>query len=104
MGVALGCIRLSFDDFCKLDYDEFTSVCTAWHDHAEEADRSAWERMRVLAAISIQPHVKKAITPKKLLPLPWDGKRRKTDQPILTKEESKKRYFDLLQRLGEKPD
>ena len=43
----------------------------AWHDMTETADRGAWERMRLLAAITVSPHTKKTVTPKKLVPLPW---------------------------------
>ena len=60
--------------------------------------------MRLLAAIVIQPYVKKKLTPEKLLPLPWDRKRRKAAQsgePQLTKEQKHERFKDLLHRLGE---
>ncbi len=36
----------------------------------ETAYRSEWERVRRLAAISIQPHVKKTVTPKKTTSVP----------------------------------
>lgn len=67
----------------------------------EAADRNEWERMRVLAAISIQPHIKKTLTPNKLLPLPWDKKRTRKNAPKLTKQEAEQRYNDVLHRLGE---
>lgn len=103
LGMALGCIGLSFDDFCILDYEEFESICSAWHENAEAAHRGEWERMRLLAAISIQPHVKKPIPPKKLLPLPWDDARRerKDKKPISTAEEGRKRFEVLIRRLGD---
>lgn len=70
----------------------------AWHDEREQAERSAWERMRIAAAVDIQPHIKKRITPRELLPFPWD----KEDKPkpvILSKEEDRKRVQELLERL-----
>lgn len=58
--------------------------------------------MRLLATISIQPHVKGKITPQKLLPLPWDYKKApRADAPKLTKEQKHDRFRDLLHRLGE---
>lgn len=71
----------------------------------EGQNREAWERARTVAAIIIQPHVKKRITPKQLLPLPWD-KKTKTDRgeaetPKLTAEERKKRFEEIAHRLGD---
>lgn len=60
--------------------------------------------MRLLATIVIQPYAKKKLTAEKLLPLPWDRKRRKaaqSDEPQLTKEQKHERFKDLLHRLGE---
>lgn len=69
----------------------------------EGQNREAWERARTVAAIIIQPHVKKRITPKQLLLLPWD-KKTKTDRgeaPKLTAEERKKRFEEIAHRLGD---
>ena len=68
----------------------------------EAQEREAWERTRILAAICIQPHVKKKITPKQLLPLPWDKGYRKSQpyEPELTAEEQKSRFEELKKRLG----
>jgi hypothetical protein len=30
LGIALGCIGLSYDDFCKLDFNEFAAVYNAF--------------------------------------------------------------------------
>lgn len=102
MGVALGCIGLSFDDFCKLDYDEFESICKAWSENAETAYRDDWERARLMATICIQPHIKKRITPQKLLPLPWDKEmsnpQKKTLQ--LTPSEKQARFEGIANKLG----
>lgn len=104
LGIALGCIGLSYDDFCNLYQQEFAAVNKAWYQQQEALQQGEWERTRILAAISIQPHVKKKLTPEKLLPLPWDGKRRKAakgDEPELTKEQKHERFKELLHRLGE---
>lgn len=104
MGVAVGCIGLSLDDFCGFYHDEFESIFEAWHDMTETADRASWERMRLLAAITVSPHTKKTVTPRKLLPLPWDsphGGNREKDEPALSAENRKRRFNDALRRLGE---
>ena len=69
-GVALGCIGLSYDDFCKMDYDEFASVYAAYADQRDAAVKDEWSRMRLHATICIQPHLAmgKRVTPEKLLP------------------------------------
>lgn len=102
MGTAVGCIGLTLDEFCKYDYDEFESICKAWQDMTDAQNRDAWERTRILAAISIQPHTKKKITPKQLIPLPWDKKKEtRSDEPQLTPEEKRKRFEELAHRLGD---
>lgn len=58
--------------------------------------------MRLLATITIQPHVKGKLTPQKLLPLPWDRQKApREDAPKLTKEQRHDRFRNLLHRLGE---
>lgn len=66
-----------------------------------------WERMRLLATITIQPHLAKGkrITPEKLLPLPWDKvvKRGASQQdvPQLTPAQQRKRMAELVKKLGD---
>ena len=52
----------------------------------------------MLAAITIQPHTKKKITPEKLLPFPWE-KKNKADRPIPSAKEDKARLESLLKRI-----
>lgn len=69
----------------------------------EGQNREAWECARTVAAIIILPHVKKKITPKQLLPLPWDKKRnnRQSEATKLTAEEQQKRFEEIARRLGD---
>ncbi len=98
MGLALGVIRLSYDDFCRLTPDEFSDIVEAWQEHQETKDRGAWERTRILGAIVIQPHLKKSVTPKKLLPLPWDRVVELKKEKTLSREESRRRFESLMER------
>lgn len=63
-----------------------------------------WERMRLLAAISIQPHIKKKITAQKLVPLPWDRKKepvaRNGEAKKLTVEQHRQRAKELESRFN----
>lgn len=51
--------RMLYDDFCKCTFGEFESICEAWREMTEGQNRDAWERARTIAAIIIQPHLKK---------------------------------------------
>lgn len=100
MGMGVGCVGLSIDDFCKCDIDEFEAICRAWSDMLEAQNRDDWEQMRLLAAVSIQPHVRKRIIPRQLIPLPWDNQkvRNRNDRaatPALTPEQRQARFKRL---------
>lgn len=61
-----------------------------------------WERVRILATIVIQPHVKQKLTAEKLLPFPWDPKRSKNKTlDNLTLEERRKRAEEIKNKLGQ---
>lgn len=86
-----------------MDFAEFAAV---WKAYAEQRDtdfKDRWIRMRLLATISIQPHLakNKKITPEKLLPLPWDKEKAKAEGPTLTAAEHRKRMEELVARLGD---
>lgn len=98
LGVAISCIGLSYDDFCRLTREEFQHIYDAYQERQESEYHIEWERMRMLAAIVIQPHCKKKITPQKLLPFPWESKK-KADRPIPTAAEDKARLESLLKRI-----
>lgn len=61
--------------FEDMSIEEFTLANRAWQDLEEQRLRGEWERIRMAAAILIQPHIRRKITPEKLLPLPWDRKK-----------------------------
>lgn len=103
LGMAVGCIGMSHDDFCKCTFEEFESICKIWREMTERQSRDTWERARTIATIIIQPHVKKKITPQQLLPLPWDKEKQnhQSEAPELTAEEKRKRFEDVAHRLGD---
>lgn len=100
--MAVGCIGMSHDDFCKCTFGEFESICRAWREMNDSRTRDAWERARTIATICIQPHVKKRISPRQLIPLPWDSKKEilRSEAHELTAEEKRKR-FEYVVRLIE---
>lgn len=102
LGYALGCIHLSYDDFCRLSPDEFNSVCKVYLDQEQAQYKDKWERMRMLACITIQPHVKNKLTPQKLLPLSWDRKKAGIKAEHVTAKEAEKRRKEIIALLGDK--
>lgn len=94
---------MSLDDFCNCEFDEFESIVRAWQEMRDGNMRGEWERTRTLAAISIQPHVKKKVTPRQLIPLPWDRQTQKQSRkaPEQTPEERRRRFEEVVKRLGD---
>lgn len=103
LGFAIGQIGMCMRDFMACTPDEFGAIAKAYTESSDSESRAAWERVRLLAAICIQPHVKRKITPQKLLPLPWDARpktKRKQQAPQLPEEEQLQRFKRLKQKLG----
>ena len=103
LGFALGCVRLSYDDFCRCTPEEFNGICKAYHNQRETDYKNEWERMRMLATITIQPHTKSKITAQKLLPFPWEKHilpQKKDYQPV-SAEEDLRRFEVLIKRNSE---
>lgn len=84
--------------------EEFEEVSRAYAERCEADSRGDWERMRLLAAITIQPHVKGKITPQRLLPLPWEKLQTKPMQKPVSREESKARFEALMKRTKGQSD
>jgi hypothetical protein len=100
LGIALSLIHLSYDDFCRLTPVEFEYIYKEYQDKRESDYKDEWGRMRMLAAIVIQPHVKQRVTPGKLLPFPWESPAEQHKKaPELTAAESLKRFEELAKKV-----
>lgn len=95
-------IGIGYDDFCRMTMQETAAVFAAYRTKHEADRRDAWERMRMQACITIQPHLKKKITPRRLLPLPWDKEERRPKTRTYTAAERKARRDEILKRLNVK--
>lgn len=92
---------MSVDDFCGCTFDEFEAIHKTWRELEDNRERSNWERTRILAAISVQPHTRKRITPRQLIPLPWDNENKpKAEAPKLSAEDRRQRSQEIARRLG----
>lgn len=100
----MGVMGLAYDDFCRLTPGEYAAVYEAYADNADALRRDEWERTRTAAWLSLQPYIKRGVTPERLLPLPWDRQNvhaRQTEQRRMpTKEERLQRFRQLLERTG----
>lgn len=92
---------LTLQDFDRLRPEEFEAIMDAAVQDREQQQRGAWERMRIAAAISVQPYAKHSITPAELVPLPWDKEANQAPPPrqTLTDEEIYKRYKQAEQEF-----
>lgn len=89
---------MRLDDFCRLTPREFGAVLTAYRECREADMHDSWERMRLLACITVQPHVRKKMTPTDLLKFPWE-ETRKPKTPRLSKEEIRRRMEEALKMV-----
>ena len=96
LGFALGVVGMTFGDFCLLETDEFNAISQAYFEDRDATIRGEWERMRLLATISVQPHCKRKLSPEKLFSLPWDSKVEEGRQKALNKEDAKARFEKLM--------
>lgn len=102
MGYAVGVIGMRLDDFDAMTLREFEAVADAHREHHESLIRDAWERLRLHACISIQPHCKKKLTPKGLLSFPWDNKKSDDEVPQLSREEHEARFRRLVEKAKQR--
>lgn len=89
---------MSYDEFLRIDVSTFMAIAKTYADDEESHRREEWERMRLLATIVIQPHVKDKITAEQLLPFPWEKKRNSTARRKMSVAEQKKRMQQLLEQ------
>ena len=77
--MGMGILRLSPSAFWSMTFGEVSLALDANRESEEMRERMEWERTRWLAAITINPHVKKRITPKDLATFPWEKKEKAAD-------------------------
>lgn len=86
------------DDFCRCTPEEFEAICKAYHDQREADYKTEWDRIRWHASVTLQPHVKGKMSPKKLLPFPWEKQGKRKNRIEVSAEESKARFEKLAKR------
>lgn len=103
MAFAITAVGLTLNEWQSLTPEEWTAVATAYNQAREQQSHEAWERMRLHATLTIQPHVKGRLTPMRLLPFPWETTNNAAPAPQLSKEEARARFVQLMQRTRSNP-
>lgn len=83
--------------------DEFVAMQKAYAEKARLMSYDNWDRIRTLAAIVIQPHCKRKITPRQLLPLPGDKQKKPHKNAAEKVERSTADRFSKLMKVYGNP-
>ena len=106
LGIAMGCMGMSMDDFCRCVPSEFYAAYDAWIEMREARERGAWERMRMQCLCSLQPYSKDKLSPQDIMRFPWElseERRVKSEEFSSTaegREELMERYRAAIKRAG----
>ena len=100
MGMALGCIGMSRDDFERCTPAEFHQVWQRWAEARRDAERGEWDRTRVLALFAVSPYTKGSLRAHDILPFPWDDEQTEGRREEPSREELHARFEAAKKRLG----
>ena len=101
LGVAVGCIGMSMDDFCRCTPSEFRSVYDAWLRMEERREHSAWERMRMGCVCVLQPWSKSRLRAEDVMLFPWEVRTDEKSSPgKVDREEVLRRYRAAKAKVG----
>lgn len=67
-------------EFYELTPREFSNKSVGHFDRVERDFKTSWEQTRWLAAMVMNPHLKKALKPNDLATFPWEKNYKKTKQ------------------------
>lgn len=103
LGIAMGCMGMSMDDFCRCTPSEFNEAYEAWSECQERLERGAWERMRMQCLCSLQPYSQKTLRAQDLMRFPWEEQKKspcQETQEEMSHEEVMERYREAVERAG----
>lgn len=99
LGVAIGCIGMSFEDFEAVTPDEFRAIHRLYMQREESRLHDEWERIRTHATIIVQSFSKKKLEAKKILHFPWDGKVERKSKLREAPRSDKARFEKLVEKM-----
>ncbi len=103
LGIAMGCMGISREDFCRCTPSEFYAAYEAWIEMRQLEERGSWERMRMQCVCSLQPYSKKRLTARDVMQFPWEEEGEAASakpEPPLSREELLDRYRKARERAG----
>lgn len=74
MGLAMGCVGMCLNDFCRLTPSEFAAVFDAWQQKETYGERRQWEQARFLACSLLKPHCKRNLELTDVCRFSWDAR------------------------------
>lgn len=105
LGIAMGCMGMSMDDFCRCTPLEFYEAYDAWNHQEELREQAAWERIRMLCLCTLQPYSQKQLKATDVMRFPWDDEDKepsssRSRENELSHEELMERYRKARERMG----
>ena len=103
LGHCMGVIGMSYDDFCRLTFEEIDEILKRWAEHNSERVHDGWERMRLHSFLILKPFCSRLTSPKELLPFTWDKTDEEdTDEPEIMEspEEREANLQKQMEALG----
>ena len=94
---------MSYDDFCRLTFEEIDEILKRWAEHNSERVHDGWERMRLHSFLILKPFCSRLTSPKELLPFTWDKTDEEdTDEPEIMEspEEREANLQKQMEALG----
>ena len=103
LGMAVGRIGMSVDDFCRCTPLEFSAIAQGWNEGERQRERSAWERTRLLCTTMLQPYSRRRLDPQDVMRFAWDDDPNgdATDEAEqLTAKEIRERFEKVKREMG----
>ena len=94
----MGCMGMSRHDFCLCTPSEFMAAWEAFQRHEQMADRAAWERVRMLALCTLQPHTSHRLAPRDVMTFPWEEENAKAASGAQNAEDAAMTRNELMER------
>tara|TARA_R100000742_G_C4274582_1_gene94625 strand:+ start:603 stop:899 length:297 start_codon:yes stop_codon:yes gene_type:complete len=90
---------MRLDDFYNMTPRNFANAQLGYKAMYDQTQQAEWERSRWMACVIINPHLKRAIDPKKITRFPWEIKKSSVDfnQELIDKIRKESEYDDKVQ-------
>ena len=72
LGIAVGCIGMSLDDFMSCTPTEIAAIHEQWLNDGIAREHAQWERARMMCMCMLQPYAKNTLSPRDVMVFPWE--------------------------------